>query len=52
VAAIIWLWPSPPRWIAIASLAFPVYYTVLSFVLHARRMPALGAEARSSKAAR
>ena len=37
VAAIIWLWPSPPHWMAIASLAFPVYYTVLSFVLHARR---------------
>ena len=27
LAAIIWLWPSPPRWLAIASLAFPVYYT-------------------------
>jgi phosphatidylcholine synthase len=40
LAAIIWQWPSPPRWVAIASLAFPVYYTVLSFVLHARRRPA------------
>jgi phosphatidylcholine synthase len=37
LAAIVWMWPSPPRWLAIASLAFPVYYTVLSFVLHARR---------------
>ena len=37
LAAIIWLWPSPPRWLAIASLAFPVYYTVLSLVLHSRR---------------
>jgi phosphatidylcholine synthase len=37
VAAIIVLWPSPPRWVAIGSLAFPVYYIVLSLVLHARR---------------
>jgi phosphatidylcholine synthase len=38
---IIWLWPSPPSWMAIGSLLFPVYYTVLSLVLHARRrMPA------------
>ncbi|HEX9367844.1 MAG TPA: hypothetical protein VF921_14530, partial [Vicinamibacterales bacterium] len=37
LAAIILLWPSPPAWLAIGSLAFPVYYTVLSFVLHARR---------------
>ena len=37
VAAIIWMWPSPPRWMAIASLVFPVYYLVLSLVLHARR---------------
>jgi phosphatidylcholine synthase len=41
LAAIIWLWPSPPRGIAIASLAFPVYYTVLSFVLHVRRRPVI-----------
>jgi phosphatidylcholine synthase len=39
IAAIIVLWPSPPRWIAIGSLVFPVYYTMLSFVLHARRRP-------------
>jgi phosphatidylcholine synthase len=37
VAAIIWLWPSPPRSLALASLVFPVYYTVLSLVLHSRR---------------
>lgn len=37
IAVIIWMWPSPPRFIAIASLAFPVYYVVLSLVLHARR---------------
>ncbi len=37
VGAIIWLWPSPPSWMAIGSLVFPVYYTVLSLVLHARR---------------
>jgi phosphatidylcholine synthase len=42
IAVIIVMWPSPPRWIAIASLVFPVYYTVLSFVLHARR-PAVSA---------
>jgi len=37
VAALICWLPSPPRWLAIASLAFPIYYTVLSLVLHARR---------------
>ncbi len=37
VGVIIWMWPSPPHWLAIASLVFPVYYTVLSLVLHARR---------------
>jgi phosphatidylcholine synthase len=37
VGAIIWLWPSPPRWLAIGSLAFPVYYVVASLVLHFRR---------------
>jgi phosphatidylcholine synthase len=37
-AVIAWL-PSPPRWLAIASLGFPVYYIVLSLVLHARRPP-------------
>jgi phosphatidylcholine synthase len=39
LGAILWRWPSPPRWMAIASLVFPVYYTVLSLVLHARRRP-------------
>jgi phosphatidylcholine synthase len=39
IAAIIVMWPSPPRWIAIGSLVFPVYYTVLSLALHARRRP-------------
>src|SRR5688572_22295705 len=29
--------PSPPRWIAWVSLFFPMYYTALSLVLHARR---------------
>ena len=37
IGAIIWLWPSPPSWMAIGSLVFPVYYTALSLVLHARR---------------
>jgi len=27
----------PPRWLVISSLVFPVYYVVLSLVLHARR---------------
>jgi phosphatidylcholine synthase len=39
VGAIIWMWPSPPRSLAIASLAFPVYYIVLSLALHVRRLP-------------
>jgi phosphatidylcholine synthase len=37
IGAIIWLWPDPPRWLAIASLGFPVYYVVLSLALHSRR---------------
>jgi len=37
LAAIVVLWPSPPRVLAIGSLAFPVYYFVLSLVLHFRR---------------
>ena len=37
LSAIIWLWPSPPAWLSIGSLAFPVYYLVLSLVLHFRR---------------
>jgi phosphatidylcholine synthase len=39
IGAIIVLWPSPPHWLAIGSLAFPVYYAVLSFVLHFGRIP-------------
>jgi phosphatidylcholine synthase len=35
--AITWLLPDPPRLLVIGSLFFPVYYTVLSFWLHARR---------------
>jgi phosphatidylcholine synthase len=42
LGAIIWMWPSPPSWVAIASLLFPVYYLVLSLVLHARRQPVPG----------
>jgi phosphatidylcholine synthase len=37
VAAIIAMWPFPPRWLVIGSLAYPVYYVVLSLVLHFRR---------------
>jgi phosphatidylcholine synthase len=42
IGLVVLLWPSPPRWIAIASLVFPVYYFVLSLVLHARRVRAAG----------
>jgi phosphatidylcholine synthase len=34
---IIWWMPQPPRALVLASLVFPVYYTVLSLALHARR---------------
>jgi phosphatidylcholine synthase len=37
IGAMIAMWPSPPRWVAIGSLAFPVYYVVLSVVLQLRR---------------
>jgi hypothetical protein len=37
LAVMIALWPAPPRWLTIGSLAFPVYYFVLSLVLNARR---------------
>lgn len=36
IAAMIVMWPAP-RWLVIGSLAFPVYYLVLSLVLNARR---------------
>ena len=35
LALLIWQLPLPPRWLAIVSLAFPVYYTVLSLALNA-----------------
>jgi len=37
IAAIIWLLPAPPGWLLIVSLVFPVYYFVMSLLLHARR---------------
>jgi phosphatidylcholine synthase len=37
VIAMILALPDVPRWLLIGSLFFPVYYTVLSFALHARR---------------
>jgi phosphatidylcholine synthase len=37
VALLIWTLPDPPRWAAILSLVFPVYYFVASLILHARR---------------
>lgn len=43
LAVMIAMWPSPPRALTIGSLAFPVYYTVLSLILDARRRRA-GAE--------
>jgi phosphatidylcholine synthase len=42
IGVIIVMWPAPPRWLAIGSLAFPVYYFVLSLVLHFRRPVARG----------
>jgi phosphatidylcholine synthase len=38
VVAIVWLLPSPPRALVIASLLFPVYYFVLSLALQRRRV--------------
>jgi phosphatidylcholine synthase len=35
--AVVWLLPDVPGGLLIGSLFFPVYYTVLSFWLHARR---------------
>jgi len=37
VGVLIWTLPSPSPTLAIVSLAFPVYYTVASLILHARR---------------
>jgi phosphatidylcholine synthase len=37
VLAMIVMFPSPPRWLVLASLIFPIYYVVLSLVLNARR---------------
>ena len=37
VVAVILALPNPPMLLVIGSLYFPVYYTVLSFTLHARR---------------
>ncbi len=40
VAAIIWQLPQPAPWLVRLSLAYPVYYFALSFVLHAQRSAA------------
>ena len=37
IVAIIWLLPTPPRWLVLTSLAYPMYYFGLSFVLHGTR---------------
>jgi phosphatidylcholine synthase len=47
LGVIIALWPSPPRWLSIGSLAFPVYYVVLSWILHVRRRAGAPAEGGS-----
>ena len=39
IAAIIWTIAAPPRWLVLASLAYPVYYAALSLHLHVRRRP-------------
>jgi phosphatidylcholine synthase len=36
IALLVWWLPSPPRWLAIVSLVFPVYYIVLSLILNTR----------------
>ncbi|MCS6926731.1 MAG: CDP-diacylglycerol O-phosphatidyltransferase [Candidatus Binatia bacterium] len=33
--AVLWQLPTPPRWLVLLSLFYPVYYTLLSFYLHA-----------------
>ena len=38
VALLVWQLPAPPRSLAILSLVFPVYYIVLSLILHARTL--------------
>ena len=37
MTAVIWLLPSPPRWLAWATLAYPTYYIILTFGLWWRR---------------
>lgn len=37
MVAVVWLLPEVPQALLVGSLFFPVYYTVLSFWLHARR---------------
>jgi phosphatidylcholine synthase len=31
---LLWQFPTPPRWLVLLSLYYPLYYTVLSFYLH------------------
>lgn len=37
VVGMIWMLPTPPRWLVRATLVFPAYYAVLSLALQARR---------------
>jgi phosphatidylcholine synthase len=34
---ILWSWPTTPRWLVVASLAFPAYYMLLSWAISIRR---------------
>lgn len=45
--AILWSWSAAPRWLVVASLAFPAYYMVLSWAITVqmwRRPPLAGGE--------
>jgi phosphatidylcholine synthase len=37
IVAMIWLLPAPPVWLVYGSLAYPVYYALLSLYLHRQR---------------
>lgn len=36
---LLWQFPTPSRWLVIGSLYYPLYYTALSFYLHATQPP-------------
>ena len=37
IAAMIWMFPTPPRWLTLLSLAYPIFYVVVSVTEYARR---------------